>query len=60
MQADVLSGGFTDPTAMGAYAFREVMEAMARPGTIRTIAGANPPESTTVAIRLNFVLCAPP
>ncbi len=43
MQADTLSGGFADPAIQSAHAFRGVMEAMARPGTIQHIAGAAPP-----------------
>lgn len=43
MQVQALSGGFTDPAVHSANAFRNVMEAMARPGTIRNIAGAQPP-----------------
>ncbi|WP_299687793.1 phosphonate C-P lyase system protein PhnH [uncultured Tateyamaria sp.] len=43
MQADTLSGGFGDPAIQSAHAFRSVMEAMARPGTIHDIAGAVPP-----------------
>ncbi|MGR3492398.1 MAG: phosphonate C-P lyase system protein PhnH, partial [Shimia sp.] len=34
---------FADPAREAAHAFRSVMEAMARPGTIRDIAGAAPP-----------------
>ena len=43
MQADTLSGGFADPAIQSAHAFRSVMEAMARPGTLQDIAGATPP-----------------
>ena len=43
MRSETLSGGFSDPAIQSAHAFRSVMEAMARPGTIRTIAGAEPP-----------------
>lgn len=43
MQAEILSGGFADPAIQSAHAFRSVMEAMARPGTIHDIAGATPP-----------------
>ncbi len=41
--AEALSGGFADGPVQSARAFREVMEAMARPGTIRRVAGAAPP-----------------
>lgn len=43
MDAQTLSGGFADPAIQSAHAFRHVMEAMARPGTILDIAGAAPP-----------------
>lgn len=41
--SDALSGGFAEGPIQSARAFREVLEAMARPGTIRRIAGAEPP-----------------
>ena len=43
MEAQVLSGGFVDRAIQSANAFRRVMEAMARPGTIHEIASAEPP-----------------
>ncbi|KIN60071.1 Phosphonate metabolism protein PhnH [Sulfitobacter noctilucae] len=43
MQAETLSGGFADPSLHSAHAFRSVMEAMARPGTLQDISGAAPP-----------------
>lgn len=43
MQANILSDGFADPAIGSAHAFRSVMEAMARPGTIQDIEGAAPP-----------------
>ena len=43
MQADILSGGFADPAIQSSHAFRSVMEAMARPGTVHDIHGATPP-----------------
>lgn len=43
MEAETLSGGFTDPAIQSAHAFRSVMEAMARPGSIQEISGATPP-----------------
>lgn len=49
MQAEPLSGGFTSPAQDAAHAFRAVMNAMARPGQIQTIAGANPPAPLSVA-----------
>jgi alpha-D-ribose 1-methylphosphonate 5-triphosphate synthase subunit PhnH len=38
-----LTGAFADPSADAARAFRAVLEAMARPGTIRRAEGAAPP-----------------
>ncbi len=49
MTADVLSGGFADAPVQSAHAFRHVLEAMARPGTIRTVTGATPPAPLSVA-----------
>lgn len=43
MQAQTLSGGFSDPAVESADAFRSVMQAMARPGTQHPITGAAPP-----------------
>ena len=43
MQAETLEGGFSHPAIQSAHAFRSVMNAMARPGTIQDIAGAQPP-----------------
>ena len=41
--AENLQGGFADPARDAARAFRAIMEAMARPGTIQTASGATPP-----------------
>ena len=49
MQAQTLEGGFAHPATDAAHAFRGVMEAMARPGTIQTLMGANPPAPLSVA-----------
>ena len=49
MQAQTLSGGFSDPAIQSAYVFRSVMEAMARPGSIRDVVGAEPPHPLSVA-----------
>lgn len=43
MNAEVLSGGFTDAPVQSAHAFRSLLEAMARPGTIHRVEGATPP-----------------
>lgn len=49
MQAQTLSGGFENPAVQSAHAFRSVMEAMARPGQIQDIKGAEPPAPLSVA-----------
>lgn len=49
MMADALTGGFADAPAQSARAFRAALEAMARPGTIWTVAGAAPPAPLSVA-----------
>lgn len=43
MRAEALSGGFIEAPIQSARAFREILEAMARPGTIHRVAGARPP-----------------
>lgn len=43
MEAQTLSGGFENPAIQSAHAFRSLMEAMARPGSIQDISGAQPP-----------------
>lgn len=43
MQTQHLEGGFANPAAAAAHAFRSVMEVVARPGAIRRITGAQPP-----------------
>ena len=43
MRAHSLTGGFANPAFEAAHAFRGVMEAMARPGTVHTVSGAEPP-----------------
>ena len=49
MTAHPLSGGFADPPADAAHAFRAIMQAMARPGTIHDVTGARPPAPLSVA-----------
>lgn len=49
MQAETLAGGFDRPAIQSAHAFRDIMEAMARPGSVRTITGATPPAPLSVA-----------
>lgn len=47
--SDALAGGFVDAPVQSARAFREILEAMARPGTIRRITGARPPQPLSAA-----------
>ncbi|MEO0484712.1 MAG: phosphonate C-P lyase system protein PhnH [Pseudomonadota bacterium] len=58
MQPTALSGGFADPAIAAAHAFRAVMEATARPGTIHEITGAAPPAPlSTAAGTVILTLC---
>lgn len=41
--ADALTGGFADPARQSARAFRSLLSALSRPGTHKTLAGAEPP-----------------
>jgi alpha-D-ribose 1-methylphosphonate 5-triphosphate synthase subunit PhnH len=43
MIAESLSGGFSEAPIQSARAFRAVLEAMARPGTLHAVTGALPP-----------------
>ena len=49
LDTDALSGGFAEAPIQSARAFRDVLEAMARPGTIRRVSGALPPAPLSVA-----------
>ncbi|WP_226782847.1 phosphonate C-P lyase system protein PhnH [Oceaniglobus trochenteri] len=49
MQAETLAGGFDTPAVQSAHAFRGLLEAMARPGTVRQIGGAAPPRPLSPA-----------
>lgn len=49
MDAVSLQGGFADPARDAARAFRSVLNAMARPGVVETVAGARPPAPLSVA-----------
>jgi alpha-D-ribose 1-methylphosphonate 5-triphosphate synthase subunit PhnH len=49
MNATALSGGFDDAPVQSARAFREILETMARPGTIRRVSGAMPPVPLSIA-----------
>jgi alpha-D-ribose 1-methylphosphonate 5-triphosphate synthase subunit PhnH len=49
MTQDVLSGGFADAPVQSARAFRAILNAMARPGTIHPVQGAHPPAPLSAA-----------
>lgn len=60
MNALALEGGFKQPAFDAAYAFRALMEAMARPGDIHTLRGAAPPAPLSVAAGVAVLtLCDP-
>ncbi|MEM7744956.1 MAG: phosphonate C-P lyase system protein PhnH [Pseudomonadota bacterium] len=43
MQVQALEGGFTDQAVESARAFRSLLDAMSRPGSVQTLDGAEPP-----------------
>lgn len=45
----LLTGGFADPAVQSAHAFRALLNAMARPGRIQNMSGAEPPAPLSVA-----------
>jgi alpha-D-ribose 1-methylphosphonate 5-triphosphate synthase subunit PhnH len=49
MQAAILEGGFLEAPTDSARAFRQIMTAMAQPGTINEVAGAQPPAPLSIA-----------
>jgi len=58
MQVQALEGAFTNAPVENAVAFRAAMNALARPGQIETISGANPPAPLSVAAgSLILTLC---
>lgn len=58
MQVGTLAGGFENPAIQSAHAFRTVMQAMARPGTLHDIVGAEPPAPlSTAAGSVLLTLC---
>lgn len=46
---NALSGGFSYPAVDAARGFRALLEAMARPGTVQRVGGAQPPAPVSVA-----------
>ncbi|MFN4192198.1 MAG: phosphonate C-P lyase system protein PhnH [Tabrizicola sp.] len=60
MTVHALQGGFAEAPVQSARAFRQILEAMARPGTIRRVAGAQPPAPLSVAAGVTLLtLCDP-
>ncbi|MEX0285082.1 MAG: phosphonate C-P lyase system protein PhnH [Paracoccaceae bacterium] len=60
MQTEALRGGFANQPVEAAFAFRAAMTAMARPGTVQDISGAEPPAPLSVAAgTLILTLCDP-
>jgi len=49
LHSDALTGGFADAPVQSARAFRAVLDAMARPGTVHAVTGARPPAPLSVA-----------
>ncbi|AGI68262.1 phosphonate metabolism protein PhnH [Octadecabacter antarcticus 307] len=60
MQAHFLEGGFLDQPIDASRAFRAIMTAMARPGEINAVAGAQPPAPLSLAAgTVLLTLCDP-
>jgi alpha-D-ribose 1-methylphosphonate 5-triphosphate synthase subunit PhnH len=60
MQTQALGGGFAAPPQDAAHAFRAIMTAMAQPGQIRRVTGAQPPAPLSVAAGVTLLtLCDP-
>lgn len=58
MQTDALTGGFDNAPVQAARAFRAALEAMARPGTLHDVAGAEAPAPVGAAAAvLLLTLC---
>ena len=60
MNPDVLKGGFANAPVDAAHAFRAAMNVMARPGTVETLEGVEPPAPMSIAAgTLILTLCDP-
>tara|TARA_R110002110_G_scaffold95681_1_gene247209 strand:+ start:118 stop:678 length:561 start_codon:yes stop_codon:yes gene_type:complete len=60
MQSQILEGGFSNAPVAASHAFRAVMTAMARPGEIMQIVGAQPPAPLSPAAgAVLLTLCDP-
>ncbi|MDE3240997.1 MAG: phosphonate C-P lyase system protein PhnH [Paracoccaceae bacterium] len=60
MEALSLQGGFADPARDAARAFRAVLNALARPGVIEAVTGAQPPAPMSVAAGVVLLTLADP
>jgi alpha-D-ribose 1-methylphosphonate 5-triphosphate synthase subunit PhnH len=60
MIADALAGGFADAPIQSARAFRALLEAMARPGTIQCVTGATPPAPLSLAAGMALLVLTDP
>ncbi|MDE3239589.1 MAG: phosphonate C-P lyase system protein PhnH, partial [Paracoccaceae bacterium] len=60
MEALSLQGGFTDPAHESARAFRAILNALARPGRIEAVTGAQPPAPLSVAAGVVLLTLADP
>lgn len=60
MQAQSLTGGFADVPFESPRAFRAILEAMARPGTIHRVTGAAPPTPLSPAAGVALLVLADP
>ncbi len=60
MIADALEGGFAEASVQSARAFREILEALARPGTIRRVQGATPPAPLSTAAGVALLVLTDP
>ncbi|RMA44262.1 phosphonate C-P lyase system protein PhnH [Rhodophyticola porphyridii] len=59
-QSDAMTGGFEAPAFDAAFAFRAVLQAMARPGRIETVSRAAPPTPISAAAgAVILTLCDP-
>jgi alpha-D-ribose 1-methylphosphonate 5-triphosphate synthase subunit PhnH len=60
MTPAALTGGFADAPLQSAQAFRSILQAMARPGTIHDLTGASPPSPLSVAAGVALLTLADP
>lgn len=58
MTHDPLTGGFADAPTQSARAFRAILDALSRPGTIVTVTGATPPAPLSQAAGLVLLTLA--